>query len=100
MKAPEIVDAVEWDGLKETALAFFGMDVLEESSECPFYLNDELDLFEKKFCNCPECDYNAGHPVERVDLYLWLLRNENGDIWTMTDEQFNNEYDIIDEYPA
>jgi hypothetical protein len=99
MKAPETVDAVQWDGLMATALAFFGMDVLKDRSECCFLFTSN-GLFQKDDCNCPDCTYDGGHPDRLVPLSDWILRDEIGNVWTMTDKQFNNEYDIIDEYPA
>lgn len=93
MKALETVDAVQWDGLKETALAFFGMDVLEaeDSFGCSHFF-DGKDLWTRS--NHMDLD------DVRVPIGWYLIREANGTVIDICPEKFNEQYDIIDEYPA
>lgn len=78
----ETVDVVRWDGLKETALAFFGMEVLNELGENPFTFDDHLWI------------YGQMVPIG------WYIVKEPTGILDMCPEEFNRQYEIIDEYPA
>lgn len=86
----ETVDVVQWDGLKETALAFFGMDVLEVKPCTRYYFFNERDnqLIE----TFP--DGSLSVPIG------WYLVKEGIRTRTMCEELFNDQYEIIDEYPA
>jgi hypothetical protein len=90
-KNTETVDCVQWDGLKETALAFFGMDVLENQAEGRHY-----------FFNEPEGKLIEFFPdgALSVPIGWYLVKNENGTTRTMCEDLFNDQYEIIDEYPA
>lgn len=87
----ETFDAIQWDGMKETATAFFGMNVLDPNVESMDYFCDEEGILYHN----PES--NVKYIITPGD---WLVKSINGDIITLSDKQFNNEYDIIDEYPA
>lgn len=86
----ETVDAVQWDGLKETALAFFGMPVyeVEENSGCAYFF-DHKDLW-----------YKSGFDDQLVPIGWYLVKDANGEVLDMCPEEFNRQYEIIDEYPA
>jgi hypothetical protein len=84
----ETFDVVQWDGLKETALAFFGMPVLDVGERYHF-------------------DEAAGTLIEffhdgswAVPLGWYLVKDQFGQVSTICEESFNDQYDIIDEYRA
>lgn len=84
----ETVDAVQWDGTKETALAFFGMQVLSvDDPSCSYYFIGN-DLW-----------YKSGIEDQIVPIG-WYLVDEDAGILDMCPEEFNRQYEIIDEYPA
>jgi len=90
-KQRETFDCIQWDGLKETALAFFGMDVLDKGLKDSKYFYDESNaaLLEQS-------------PYESVPIPngWWLIKKESGEVYSMCEGQFNDQYDIIDEYPS
>ncbi len=90
-KQRETFDCVQWDGLKETALAFFGMNVLDHGIKDLEYFFDESNGYL----------YSQPDPYVTwvVEVGMWLIKQGN-DILERSDDQFNDEYDIIDEYPA
>lgn len=87
----ETVDCVQWDGLKETALAFFGMDVLEaeDTFGCNHFF-DGRNLWSRSNNELDDLMVPIG----------WFIVKENGTTIDMCPEQFNDQYEIIDEYPA
>lgn len=90
----ETYDVVQWDGLKETALAFFGMSVIEDKPSGWGWKYEEISG--ELWWYDDQDDDSSFH----VNIGEWITRGKDLHISVKTEEEFNNEYEIIDEYPA
>lgn len=93
-KKREIFDVVQWDGLKETALAFFGMSVIEDMPSSWGWKYEEIKG--ELWWYDPEDDDSSFH----VKIGEWIIRGNDLHVSVKTEKEFYNQYEIIDEYPA